>query len=1032
MERDGLRHATLPKTHQMKMTATTHFIPDRSSPGKRTAPPVAVHQGGGVKNATGGLRVRNNIIIGTWNVRTLRAAGKVEELTHEMDRYRWNILGLCEVRWKNLGEISTAGGHKLYFSGSEERHEHGVGFFVHKDTVKAVMGCRPVSSRLITIRLKAAPFNITIIQAYAPTCDYDDEDVENFYEQLQEVIDQTPRKDIIVVQGDWNAKVGEDACKNWKGICGQYCNNETNERGLRLLEFASYNNLVLANTFGPHKASRRWTWHSPGREHHSQIDYIMVKLRFKSSVNIAKTRSFPGADIGSDHELVMMTFRLHLKKIKKQDSVRIKFNLDKLKDPNIIEAFQASIGGKFAPLLALDDNQDTEIDIMINTFNTAVIETANDILGKHRPRKKPWITEDILELCDKRRNLKPKKSETEGARQYREINQQIKKGMIKAKKTWIEEQCQDIEGNLKKNNSKKAYQLVKDLTSIKQGRTNTIQNKEGKCLTEEQDISKRWTEYCSELYTQKATGDPEVLNVPPPSNNDNHPILRDEVETAIKSLKKGKSPGVDNIPTELVQAGGEDMIDTLLNICNKIWQTGEWPTPWTQSLIITLPKKGNLQLCQNYRTISLISHPSKVMLKILLNRLKPQAEELIAEEQAGFRTGHSTTEQIFNLRIICERYLQHQQNLYHVFVDFKKAFDRVWHEALWATMRLYNINANLIKTIEHLYDKATSAVYHNNTIGEWFRTTVGVRQGCLLSPTLFNIYLERIMTDALENHEGTVSIGGKTITNLRFADDIDGLAGEEQELVDLVEHLNEASTAFNMQISAEKTKVMTNNINGIRTEIKINNEKLEIVDKFKYLGAIISDEGSKPEILSRIAQTTAAMTKMKIIWNDKNITIGSKIRLMRSLVMSIFLYACESWTLTADTERRIQALEMRYFRRLLGISYRDHITNVEVKTRIENAIGPYEDLLTSVKRRKLKWYGHVTRSSGLTHTILQGTVKGGRRRGRQRKRWEDNIKDWTGLELRDTVRKAENREEWRMLVAKSSMVPQRSRGLRDR
>ena len=148
-----------------------------------------------------------------------------------------------------------------------------------------------------------------------------------------------------------------------------------------------------------------------------------------------------------------------------------------------------------------------------------------------------------------------------------------------------------------------------------------------------------------------------------------------------------------------------------------------------QSLIITLPKKGNLQLCQNYRTISLISHSSKVMLKVILNRLKPQAEEIIAEEQAGFRAGRSTTEQIFNLRILCEKYLQHQQNLYHVFIDFKKAFDRVWHAALWATMRKYNISANLVRTIEQLYDKATSAVQMNGSIGEWFRTTVGVRQG---------------------------------------------------------------------------------------------------------------------------------------------------------------------------------------------------------------------------------------------------------------------------------------------------------------
>ena len=139
-----------------------------------------------------------------------------------------------------------------------------------------------------------------------------------------------------------------------------------------------------------------------------------------------------------------------------------------------------------------------------------------------------------------------------------------------------------------------------------------------------------------------------MLDCPQTDTADDHPIPRKDVEAALQSLKKGKSTGVDNIPAELVQADGEDVISALTTICNKIWQTGEWPAPCTQSLVITFPKKGNLQQCQNYRTISLISHPSKVMLKIILNRLKPQAEEIIAEEQAGFRAGRSTTEQIFN------------------------------------------------------------------------------------------------------------------------------------------------------------------------------------------------------------------------------------------------------------------------------------------------------------------------------------------------------------------------------------------------
>ena len=182
---------------------------------------------------------------------------------------------------------------------------------------------------------------------------------------------------------------------------------------------------------------------------------------------------------------------------------------------------------------------------------------------------------------------------------------------------------------------------------------------------------------------------------------------------------------------------------------------------------------------------------------------------------------------------------------------------------------------------------------------------------------------------------------------------IDGLAGEEEELANLVERLNKASTAYGMEISAEKTKLMTYNTSGINTEIKVNGQKLETVTSFNYLGSVITDEGSKPEILSRIAQTTAALPRLKPVWIDKSISLSSKILLMRSLVTSIFLCACESWTLTAELQRRLQAMEMRCYRKILSISYKDQFTNEEVRGKIQQAIGPHKDLLTFVKRYKL-------------------------------------------------------------------------------
>ena len=227
-----------------------------------------------------------------------------------------------------------------------------------------------------------------------------------------------------------------------------------------------------------------------------------------------------------------------------------------------------------------------------------------------------------------------------------------------------------------------------------------------------------------------------------------------------------------------------------------------------------------------------------------------------------------------------------------------------------------------------------------------------------------------------------------------------------------------------MEISVEKAILITNSVNGIQREIKGKGQKLGTVTSFKHLGAVVSDDGSKQEALSRTAQATAALTKLKLIWRDNNISLGSKVKLMRSLVISIFLNACESWTLTAELEKSTQAFEMRCYRRLLNILYKGHVTNEEVCWKVQAAIGEDDELLTLVIQRKLRWLGHVSRSSVLAMTLLQGTVKGKRKRGRQKKRWEDNIKEWTGMDFANSTRAAVKRTWWKGNVANSSVVPQ--------
>ena len=216
------------------------------------------------------------------------------------------------------------------------------------------------------------------------------------------------------------------------------------------------------------------------------------------------------------------------------------------------------------------------------------------------------------------------------------------------------------------------------------------------------------------------------------------------------------------------------------------------------------------------------------MLKIILNRLQPQAEEIIAEEQAGFRAGRSTTEQN----------IQSQYPLREI--PAASAESLPWlhrlQEGLWQGMARSLMGnyeeiqqCQLIRASKNLYDKAQSAVLFSGSTGEWFRTTVGVRQWCLLSPTLFNIFLERIMCEALHDHDDNISIGARLITNFRFADDIVVNAEEEEEAGVLVDHLDTTTTRYKMEIGPDKTKVMTNNPNGYQREIKIKVQRLNSV-----------------------------------------------------------------------------------------------------------------------------------------------------------------------------------------------------------
>jgi len=205
----------------------------------------------------------------------------------------------------------------------------------------------------------------------------------------------------LIVLGDWNAKIGTGAHEDWPAIAGKFGLGGANVRGARLLEFAEMNDFVIANTLHPHKKSRRYTWTSSDGYTRNQIDYILIQRKFKSSVVASKTRSYPGADVGSDHNLAMMNLKIKLRRIRKQKSQRVNYNLYELQDPEIRSEFSAKIGGKSAPLLLLDD-----VEEMTTGFSEAMNETAAEMLGKKRNTRKPRLDDRLAQRCEERQKLK--------------------------------------------------------------------------------------------------------------------------------------------------------------------------------------------------------------------------------------------------------------------------------------------------------------------------------------------------------------------------------------------------------------------------------------------------------------------------------------------------------------------------------------------------------------------------------------------------------------------------------------------------
>ena len=246
-------------------------------------------------------------------------------------------------------------------------------------------------------------------------------------------------------------------------------------------------------------------------------------------------------------------------------------------------------------------------------------------------------------------------------------------------------------------------------------------------------------------------------------------IMEEEIQKALKSMKDGKATGPDKLPAEELKALDEQNIEIITSLCNIIYNSGMIPTEMKHSVFITLPKKPKAMICTEFRTISLMSHVTKLLLKIIQQRMANRTDKEVSRLQSGFRPRTGTLEGIFNLRTICERATDVQKDVYVCFIDYTKAYDRVKHIKMIECLSEIGIDDKDLQIITKLYWEQSASVRRESGMTSEFKIKKGVRQGCVLSPNLFNLYTEKIFRE-VEDMKG-VNIGGGSINNLRYADD---------------------------------------------------------------------------------------------------------------------------------------------------------------------------------------------------------------------------------------------------------------------
>jgi hypothetical protein len=485
----------------------------------------------------------------------------------------------------------------------------------------------------------------------------------------------------------------------------------------------------------------------------------------------------------------------------------------------------------------------------------------------------------------------------------------------------------------------------------------------GDMMWDENDVCDAWKEYfCDLLGSESDVSNVESMQDGSESACEPEGITRGEIVSAVKNLKLGKAPGRDGVTAKMLIYGGEDAMNWLEVLCKECWEKGSVPSDWKDAVLVPLYKgKGERTECKNHRGISLLSIPGKVFGRIIVRRIHLETSHKIWDVQCGFMSGRGCTDQMFSLKMIVDKYLGVNKKVFAAFVDLEKAYDRINRNVLWKVLREYGVNERLIRCVKAMYDGSRACVRWNGSFSEWFGLDAGVRQGCVMSPWLFNIYIDHCMRQARIADVG-LKVGIERVCRLLYADDTVLMAESAEDLQRLLTRMEEECEKMGMRINVGKTKVVVFEKDEVRTECKmlLKGGVLEQVSEFTYLGRQFERTGKiDREIERRKCAGLGVIGALSKFAKDTILSRDARMAVYRSVLVPTLTYGCESWVWQEKHKSRIGATEMKYLRRVCGVTMLDRVRNTVVRERC-NARGGVEEV---VCKSMLRWFGHMERMS---------------------------------------------------------------------